>query len=203
MGFNVPTGVLEKWTYFPWDKTLCSPVESHPMFRIKISPTYSGSKDEISKKRTQNKELAFSGIHGFVQRKTGLLSTRVTWCSVHSLVIITSCFIAYVDFGPSCIKKNLHGLSPRANYTDRATAACPLSVCQLLRIEGATWSTWRIPTVVSRFSRQEPLLFYQVAPQLYSRGWVDPVPDPLLLRKSGSSGNRTQTSGSVGRNSDH
>jgi hypothetical protein len=24
----------------------------------------------------------------------------------------------------------------------------------------------------SRFSRQEPLLFYQVAPQLYSRGWT-------------------------------
>jgi hypothetical protein len=23
----------------------------------------------------------------------------------------------------------------------------------------------------SRFSRQEPLLFYQVAPQLYSQGW--------------------------------
>jgi hypothetical protein len=33
----------------------------------------------------------------------------------------------------------------------------------------------------SRFSRQEPLLFYQVAPQLYSRGWVDSVPDPLLF----------------------
>jgi hypothetical protein len=32
---------------------------------------------------------------------------------------------------------------------------------------------------------------FQVAPQLYSRGWVDPVPDPLLLRKSGSAGNRT------------
>jgi hypothetical protein len=29
----------------------------------------------------------------------------------------------------------------------------------------------------SRISRQEPLLFYQVAPQLYSRGWVDPVSD--------------------------
>jgi hypothetical protein len=26
---------------------------------------------------------------------------------------------------------------------------------------------------------------------------VDPVPDPLLLRKCGSAGNRTQTSGSV------
>jgi hypothetical protein len=43
---------------------------------------------------------------------------------------------------------------------------------QLLRIEGATRSVWR---------RQESLLFYQVAPQLYSRGWVQPVPDPLLL----------------------
>jgi hypothetical protein len=32
----------------------------------------------------------------------------------------------------------------------------------------------------SRVSGQEPLRFYQVAPQLYSRGWVDPVTDPLL-----------------------
>jgi hypothetical protein len=36
-------------------------------------------------------------------------------------------------------KKNFHGLSPRANYTDRATPACRRSDCQLLRIEGATW----------------------------------------------------------------
>ena len=44
----------------------------------------------------------------------------------------------------------------------------------------------------SPFSGPEPLLFIQVAPQLTSRGWVDPVPDPLLLRKSGSAGNRTR-----------
>jgi hypothetical protein len=43
--------------------------------------------------------------------------------------------------------------------------------------------------------------FYQEAPQLYSRGRVDPVPDPQLF--SGSAGNRTRTSGSVDRNSDH
>jgi hypothetical protein len=43
----------------------------------------------------------------------------------------------------------------------------------------------------SRFSRPEPLVFFQVAPQLYSRGWVDPVPDPLP-RKPGSVGNRTR-----------
>jgi hypothetical protein len=45
--------------------------------------------------------------------------------------------------------------------------------------------------------------FFQVAPQLYSRGRVDPVPDPLLLRKSGSAGNRTRTLGFVARNCDH
>jgi hypothetical protein len=36
----------------------------------------------------------------------------------------------------------LHGLSPRANYTDRATAASRRSGCQLLRIKCATWSAW-------------------------------------------------------------
>jgi hypothetical protein len=52
-------------------------------------------------------------------------------------------------------------------------------IAKFLWIEGATWSAWRIPTAVFWVSRREPLLFYQVAPQLYSRGWVDPVPDPL------------------------
>jgi hypothetical protein len=43
-------------------------------------------------------------------------------------------------------KTKLHCLSPRANYTDRATAACQRWL--RLRIEGATWSAWRIPTAV-------------------------------------------------------
>jgi hypothetical protein len=45
-------------------------------------------------------------------------------------------------------KKKLHGLSPRANYTDLATAACWRRDCQLLRIEGATWSACRIQKAV-------------------------------------------------------
>jgi hypothetical protein len=45
--------------------------------------------------------------------------------------------------------------------------------------------------------------FFQVTPQLYSRGWVVLVPDPLLLRKTGRARNRTKTSGSIARNSDH
>jgi hypothetical protein len=36
--------------------------------------------------------------------------------------------------------KKLHGLSLQANYTDRATAASRRSDCQLLRVEGVTWS---------------------------------------------------------------
>jgi hypothetical protein len=45
-----------------------------------------------------------------------------------------------------------------------------------------------------RFSRPEPLIFFQVAPQLSSRGWVDPVSDPLLLTKSGIARNWTRAS---------
>jgi hypothetical protein len=45
-------------------------------------------------------------------------------------------------------KNKLHCLSPWANYTDRVTAASRRSDCQLLRIKGATWSAWRIPSAV-------------------------------------------------------
>jgi hypothetical protein len=37
-------------------------------------------------------------------------------------------------------KNKLHGLSPPANYTDRATATCRRSDCQLLLIKCAMWS---------------------------------------------------------------
>jgi hypothetical protein len=48
------------------------------------------------------------------------------------------------------------------------------------------------------FIDRSSYFFFQVAPQLYSRGWVHPVPDPLLLTKSGSAWNRTWTSGVSG-----
>jgi hypothetical protein len=52
----------------------------------------------------------------------------------NSLIRITDMRQTY----PLAHKKKVHGPSPRANYTDRATAACRRSDCQLLRIEGAT-----------------------------------------------------------------
>jgi hypothetical protein len=53
------------------------------------------------------------------------ISYRYSYSMLHSI---------FID------KTKLHGLSQRASYTDRATAACRRSDCQLLRIEGATWS---------------------------------------------------------------
>jgi hypothetical protein len=60
-------------------------------------------------------------------------------------------------------------------------------------IEGVAWSVQRIPTAVNfGFLGRSRYFSIQVAPQLSSRGWVDPVPDSLLLRKSGSAGNRSR-----------
>jgi hypothetical protein len=90
----------------------------------------------------------------------------------------------------NCNKNKLRGLSPQANYTDRATAACRRSYCQL---RGCCVVKARDPHGrILGFLDRSRYYFFQVAPQLYSRGSVDPVPDPLLLRKSGSPGNRTR-----------
>jgi hypothetical protein len=49
------------------------------------------------------------------------------------------------------------------------------------------------PTAVNLgFLDRSRYFFIQAAPQLSSRGWVDPLPDPLLLRKFGTAGNRTR-----------
>jgi hypothetical protein len=74
------------------------------------------------------------------------------------------------------LKTKLRGLSPRAYYTNGAS--------------------------ILGFPDRSRYFFFQVAPQLYSRDWVDPVPDPLLLIKSDSAANRTRASGSATRNFD-
>jgi hypothetical protein len=96
---------------------------------------------------------------------------------------------------------------------------CPESPRELYRPSGSRFSAKLVPTFADRgchvvsvtdpycrvlgFLYRSRYLFFQAALQLYSRGWVDPVPDPLILRKSGGAGNRTRASGSIARNSDH
>jgi hypothetical protein len=65
----------------------------------------------------------------------------------------------------------LRGLSPRADYTDRATAAFRRSKCQLLDAE---W--YGVISAAEPYGRNLGFLdrsryyFFQLAPQLYSRG---------------------------------
>jgi hypothetical protein len=66
-------------------------------------------------------------------------------------------------------KKKLNSVacSPQANYIDRAAAACQRSYCQLLRIEGVTWSAQRIPAAVNLSFQDRSRNFFI---QLSSRG---------------------------------
>jgi hypothetical protein len=60
-----------------------------------------------------------------------------------------------------------------------------------LRIEGATWSAWRIPTAVfSDFYTGAATIASKLLLNCTQRGWVDTVPDPLIF--FGSAGNRTR-----------
>jgi hypothetical protein len=68
----------------------------------------------------------------------------------------------------------VHGFSPQASYTDRAT-------------------------VNLGFLDPEPLLFHSSNSSVILTRLSGPVPDPLLIRKSGGAG----ISESVARNSDH
>jgi hypothetical protein len=79
--------------------------------------------------------------------------------------------------------------------TERPPLVGEDSVC---RVISATDPYRRILGILDRTR----YYFFQAAPQLYSRGWVHPVPDPLL-RKSGSAGESKPDLWSVARNFDH
>jgi hypothetical protein len=86
------------------------------------------------------------------------------------------------------IKTQPCGFSPQANYTERPPLVGEVS---------ANFFVYRGCRVVSDtdshgcnlgFLDPELLLFHSSSSSI----WVDPVPDPLFLRKSGSAGNRTR-----------
>jgi hypothetical protein len=113
-----------------------------------------------------------SSIHISARGMLALIRTHLPLCNnalVNQEIFVSYLLHVLLQYTILKLKKKKlnSGLSPRANYTDRATAACRRSDCQLLRIEGQRDGSLR---PYSRFSRQEPLLFYQVAPQLFSRG---------------------------------
>jgi hypothetical protein len=118
----------------------------------------------------------------------------------------------------SCTSNNVNDKHSSNNNNKQTKTAWPESMSELHWPSDYRLLAKLVPTFADRGSQVVILMdpysrilgfldrshyfFCQAAPQLHSRGWVDPIPD-LLLRKSGSAGNRTWTSGSVARISDH
>jgi hypothetical protein len=81
-------------------------------------------------------------------------------------------------------KQKLRGLSPQSRTT-------PIERPPLVGEVSDNFSRWKVsrgqlnesPTVVNFGFLDQSHYFLEIAPQLSSRGWVDPVPHPLLLRK--------------------
>jgi hypothetical protein len=120
----------------------------------------------------------------------------------HYPIIIHHSSYCFMLYSPDSVtkKNSMVWVRERTIPTERPPLVSEV-IANFLRIEGARGQRDRSLRPYSPFSRQEPLLFFQASPQLYSRGRVNPVPDPLLF--FGSAGNRTRASGSVAKNSDH
>jgi hypothetical protein len=90
---------------------------------------------------------------------------------------------------------------PSSNNKNKQTP-WPESACELYRPSNSRLSAKLVPTFADRgchmisvtdpfgriigFLDRSCYFFFQLAPQLYSRGWVNTIPDPRLLGKSGS-----------------
>jgi hypothetical protein len=125
-----------------------------------------------------------------------LWGRRQTWSSLTAWTNGFCFLVSITDFSTKLnkLKTKLRGLSPLANYTDQSSATCRWCKCQVFRIEGAAWSVRRILNgCILGFLDRSRFYFFQLAPQLNSRGWADTVRGPLLLRISGRAGNRTRT----------
>jgi hypothetical protein len=158
------------------------------------------------------------------------LSVCLWWTATASLIhlkTVKGCRVMSTDF-PVCLPKEQifvptsacfasHRRILNTFYIGPIKASWPESASEIYRLSDRRLSEKLVPTFADRgchvvtvtdrpyyqLSRPEPLLFFQVASQLYSQGWGNPVQDLLLLRKSDSAGIRTRTSGSVASNSDH
>jgi hypothetical protein len=107
----------------------------------------------------------------------------------------------YVSYGR--LIKKLRGLSPRASYTDRATAACRRSDCQLLRIKGHVVNvTDPYGRILNFLDRNRYFSIKQLLSCTHEAEWTL-FQIRYFFFFPGSAGNRTRASGSVAKNSDH
>jgi hypothetical protein len=88
---------------------------------------------------------------------------------------------------PPYKQTNFKVFSPQVNYTDWMTAIGQQLLVPTFADRGVLHGqSTRLPTVVNLdFLDQSHYSFFQAAPHLPSQVLVEPIPDPLLLRKSG------------------
>jgi hypothetical protein len=119
------------------------------------------------------------------------------WCILVNNCLEWSCFHTPSQLINHSLKAKLRGESARELYlrNDSRLSAKLMPTCadRNCHVVSLTDPYGRIQDFIDRSSYN----FFQVAPQLCSRGWVDRVPDQLVIRKSGSAWNRTRASGSV------
>jgi hypothetical protein len=112
-------------------------------------------------------------------------------------------FLQRTHFNFSCSTETL-----LINKKNNKRTPWPWSASELYRPSDRRLSAKLVPTFAARgcrvvsatnprgrifgFLDRSRYYLFQAPPQLYSWGWVDPVSDPLLLRKSGSAGNQTR-----------
>jgi hypothetical protein len=96
--------------------------------------------------------------------------------------------------GIKCHITNSVALSPQANFTDWSIATGRRNLVPTFADRGVSrGQCGGSPTVVNlSFLDRSRYFFFQVVPHLPARGWVDPVSDPLLLRKCVSAWDRSR-----------
>jgi hypothetical protein len=156
-----------------------------------------------------------------IQLKILQLTKNWVYCTINSkgieIRIVTNCCTHIIPWS------SLHSTSLYLHFTLLHCILCDfhhyfshyfttfISFCELYWLSDSRFSVKLVLTSAERGCREVGITdphrlilgyldrirnyFFQVAPQLYSRGLMDPIPDPLLLRKSDSAGNRTEDLG--------
>jgi hypothetical protein len=100
---------------------------------------------------------------------------------------------------------NSEAFSPQVNYTNWTTVTCRRLLMSPFAdgVGGSRGQCCGRRTAVNlSYPDRSRHFFFQEASDTSSWGWVDPIPEPLLLRKSGSTGIEPETYGSAAKNSE-
>jgi hypothetical protein len=149
-----------------------------------------GFTQPLTEMSTRSREIMFLGSRARPVRKADNLTTMWANCldNIKSLtfhnhqprpvtgIALTSQFIAFLTPWPESTSELYRPSDRRFSATLVLTFAD--RGCHVVSVTNPYGR-------ILGFLDRSRYFFFQVAPQLYSRGWVDPVPYPLLLRKSG------------------